>query len=63
MFRFHIFIHPCVDGHLDSVNVLAIVKNAVMHIEVHVFFEVCFSSDICPGMGLMAHPVPLFLVF
>lgn len=62
---YHIFINSCVDGNLDSFNVLAIVKkNAVMHIRVHVFFKVCFPPDICPEMGLMDHIVPLFfLVF
>ena len=57
---YHIFINSCDDGNLDSVSVLAIVKNAVMHIGVHVIFEVCFSPDICPGMRLMDHIVPLF---
>ena len=25
--------------------------------------EVCFTSDICPGMGLLDHMVALFLIF
>ena len=44
-------------------QVLAIVNSAAMSIEMHVFFELQFSLDICPGVGLQGHIVALFLVF
>ena len=41
---------------------LAIVNSAAVNIEVHVSFELWFSQDICPGVGLLDHRVSLFLV-
>ena len=63
---YHIFfIHASVDGHLACFHVLAIVNSAAVKIGVHVSFELEFSSfpDICPGVGLLDHMVPLFLDF
>ena len=62
---YHIFsIHSSVNGHLESVHVLAIVNGAAVNIGMHVFFfESWFSPDICPGVGLLHHMVVLFLVF
>ena len=34
-----------------------------MNIGVHVFFELEFSLDICPGVGLLDYTVALYLVF
>ena len=61
---YHIFfIHASVDGHLGCFHVLAIVNSAAVNTEVHVFFKVWFSLDICPGVGLLDHMVLLCLVF
>ena len=45
-------------GYLCHLHVLAIVNNTVMYI-----FEVWFSLDIGPGVGLLDHMVALLLVF
>ena len=34
-----------------------------MNIGVHVYFELWFSLDICPGVGLLDHMIALFLAF
>ena len=61
---YHIFfIHLSVDGHLGCFYDLAIVNSAVMNIGVHVLFELWFSLDIRPVVGLLHHMVILFLVF
>ena len=56
------FIHFSVDGHLGCLHVLAIVNSAAVNTGVHVSSGPCFSLDICPGVGLQAHVVGLFLV-
>ena len=61
---YHIcFIHSSVDGHLGCFHVLAIVNSAATNTGAHVFFELEFSPDICPGVGFQDHTVILFLVF
>ena len=61
---YHIFfIHSSSDGHLGSYNILAVVNNAAKNIGVHVSFELWFSSEIYPGVGLLDYMVALLVVF
>ena len=61
---YHIFfILSSVDGHLGYFHVLVIVNSAAVNIEVHVFFKLELSLDVCPRVGLQDHMVTLFLVF
>ena len=55
-------IHSSVSGHLVYFYVLAIVNDAAMNNEMHVFFELEFLSflDICPGVVLLDHVVTIF---
>ena len=39
--------------------VLANINGAAMNIRVHISFQIRFSPDICPGVGLLDHMVPL----
>ena len=60
---YHIFfIHSSVDGHLGCIHVLTIVNSAAVNIMCMYLFELLFSLDICPGVGLLGHMVALFLV-
>ena len=59
----HPLIHSSVDGHLGYFHVLAIVNSATMNVGVHVFFELWFCPNICPGVGWLDHIVVLYLVF
>ena len=54
---------PLSMGHLVCCRVLAIVNNAIVNIGVHVLFELWFSPDTCPGVGLLNHLGVLFLIF
>ena len=63
IYIYHIFfIYSSVDGHFGCFHVLAIVSSAAVNIGVHVSFQLEFSLDICPGVGLQDHMVNLFLV-
>ena len=63
---YHIFIQSSVNGHLGC---LVIVNSAVdsgvrfFFVFVFVFFELLFSPDRCPAVGLLDHMVVLYLVF
>ena len=53
------FIHSSINGYLGWFHVLAVVNSAVMNIGCMYLFELWFSPDICPGMGLLGHMVVL----
>ena len=57
------FIHSSVDGHLGCFHVLSIVSSSAVNIGCMCLFELWFSPDICPGVGLLDHMVILYLVF
>ena len=58
------FIHSSVNGHLGCFYVLALANSAAINIGVHLFFfEIEFSLDICPEVGLLDYKVALFSVF
>ena len=51
------------DGHLGCVHVLAVANKAAVNIGLFVSFQTMFFSlDTCPGVGLLACMVALFLV-
>ena len=61
---YHIFsIHSSVNGHLGCFLVLTFVNSVAMKIGVHVSFELYFSPDTHPGVGLQDHIVALVLAF
>ena len=57
------FIYSSVFGYLGCFHVLAIVNSAAMNTGLQVSFQMMFSPDICPWVGLQGHMLPLFLVF
>ena len=52
-----------VDGRLGCFHVLAIVTSATVNTGFVCIFELWFSLDICPGVGLLGHVLVLCLVF
>ena len=61
IYIYHIFfIHSSVDGHLGCFHVvLVIVNSAAVNIGEHASFQIRFSPDLCPGVGLLDHMVTL----
>ena len=60
----HSFLIPLsVDGHLGYFYVLAIIKSAVMNIEVHVSLSILVSSVCMPSSGIAGHKAVLFAIF
>ena len=57
------FTHSSIDEHLGYFHVLAVVNSAAINIGCMYLFELEFSLDMCPGVGLLDHMVILFLVF
>ena len=47
-----LFIHSCVNGHLDFFHVLAIVNSAAMNNGIHVSFSILVSSGYMPRSGV-----------
>ena len=61
---YHIFfIHSSLSGCLGCFHVLAIVNGVAVNIGVMCLFELRFSSDSCPGVGLLDHAVVLYFAF
>ena len=52
VYMYIFFILSSVAGHLDCFHALPIVNSAAVNIRVHFLFELWFSSDECPGVGL-----------
>ena len=64
MYMYSIFvIHSFVHGHLGCWHVLATVNSAPINIGMNVSFRIIIFSDMCSGVGLLDHMVPLLLVF
>ena len=57
------FIHSSVNEHLGWFHILAIVNGSAIITGCIYLFELWFSPDICPGVGLQDHMMALFLVF
>ena len=56
-------LYILVDEHLGGFHVLAIVNNAAVNPGSMYLFELWFSLDTCPVVGLLDHMVVLFLGF
>ena len=57
----YIYIYSSVNGHLDCFHILVIINCAAMKIGVCMYlFELEFSLDTCPRVGLQDHMVALF---
>ena len=52
----HVF---SVSRHLGCFPVVATVNNAALKVGIQCLFELQFSLDICPGVGLLDHMVAL----
>ena len=61
---YHIFfILSSIDGHLGCFCVLDIANSAEVNVGFIYLFELWFSLDIFPGVGLQDHIVALLLAF
>ena len=60
---YHIFICSSVDGHLGCFHVPAIVNSAAVNTGLQLSFELRFSPDVCPRVGLLGHMVVFLVVF
>ena len=56
------FIRSPVNGHLGCSHVLVVVNSAAMNLGCMYLFELEFSPDMCPAVGLLDYMVAQFLV-
>ena len=56
-------IHSSVNGPLGCLHVLTVVNSAAGNTGVYVSFQIEFSLDIHPRVGLQSHLTTLYLVF
>ena len=57
------FTHSSVDGHLGCFHILASIIVRLWTLGCMCLFELWFSLDICPGVGLLDYMVVLYFIF
>ena len=49
-----------VNVHLGCFPIVAIINSAAMNTAIHISFQLWFSPDVCPGVGMQDHMEVLF---